>query len=483
MSNYPPLALILVGSALQKAGYEVEIYSASNDQNYLEVIQDKVSGNDLLFVGLTALTTEVADAIKISKAIKKESNVPIVWGGWHVTLFPQQCAQSHFVDYAVVDEGDFSIVNLTNSLTEGPGLTDKVVRNSNHLDMNELPLPNYSLVENIEDFITQPLGDKFQEVMDHPIRWLPYQSSRGCPSLCAFCINIATNNQKYRAKSPQKVVGELELLIKKYNISHFKILDDNFFVSKDRVKEFCDIVIERDLKFTWDGECRVDYFREDYLNDEFLQRLRQSGLVQLVLGAESGSVKTLNYLCKQIVPEQTERAIASLQRNGIIADCSFMVGLPGETREELMETHSFINRQRKHRFFVCGVQTYRPYPSSKIAKQLVAEGKLKEPKSLEEWSNEDIVGLYTYLDVKRPWIDNYGLAMNISYYNSLASGVWLLQHQIDNRFFRCINIFFRKIGELRSRFCFFLFPIDKQIYSFFRLKMYQRLDSKKKKRH
>jgi radical SAM superfamily enzyme YgiQ (UPF0313 family) len=353
--------------------------------------------------------------------------------------------------------------------------------NENHLIIEELPLPNYSLVKDIEGFIARPLGDKFQEIMDKTIRWIPYQSSRGCPSLCTFCINVVTDNRKYRFKSARKVVEELEVLINKYNISHFKILDDNFFVSKKRVKEFCKLVIERRLGFTWDGECRVNYLHDGYLNDDFLQILKKTGLVQLVIGAESGSEKTLNYLCKQIVPEETERAVDYLDRNGIIPDCSFIVGLPGETREDILKTSNLINRLRKHKLFLCGVHTYRPYPRSKIARQLISEGKLEEPRTLEEWADEKTVGLYTYVDVYRPWIQNYKLAMNISYYQSLASGVWLLQHQIDGKLNRLINLFFRKIGEFRSKHFFFYFPIDKKVYSYFKLRMYNRAETKWKK--
>jgi len=481
VSNYPPLALILIGSTLEKAGYDVEIFAASNEENYLETIKSKVTNSKFLLVGLTVLTTEVADAICISKAIKEISNVPIAWGGWHVTLFPRQCAESKYVDYVIVDEGDRSVVKLADSLAKRLSLKHKTIMNENHLIIEELPLPNYSLVKDIEGFITRPLGDKFQEIMDKTIRWIPYQSSRGCPSLCTFCINVVTDNRKYRFKSARKVVEELEVLISKYNISHFKILDDNFFVSKKRVKEFCKLVIERRLEFTWDGECRVNYLHDGYLNDDFLQMLKKTGLVQLVIGAESGSKKTLNYLCKQIVPEETERAVDYLDRNGIIPDCSFIVGLPGETREDILKTSNLINRLRKHKLFLCGVHTYRPYPRSKIARQLISEGKLEEPRTLEEWADEKTVGLYTYEDIYRPWIQDYELAMNISYYQSLASGVWLLQHQIDNRLFRFINLIFRKISGFRSKHFFFAFAIDKRIYSYFRLKMYNRAETKWKK--
>ena len=482
VGNYPPLALILTGSALEKAGYEVEIYTASSDDHYLETIGEKIRDDDLLFVGLTALTTEVADALKISKEIKGISNVPVVWGGWHVTLFPQQCADSNFIDYAIVDEGDFSIVKLADSLAAGVPLKNKIIASEKHLSMDELPFPNYSLVENIEEFIIRPLGDKFQEVMNHPTRWLPYQSSRGCPSQCAFCINVVTDNQHFRAKSPRKVVDELERLIREYNLTHFKILDDNFFVSRKRVKEICELIIDRKLSFTWDGECRADYFRDDYLNDDLLQMLKKVGLVQLVMGAESGSKKTLEYLNKNIIPEQTEKAIESLQRNGIIADCSFIVGLPGETKEDLMDTANFINRQRKHKLFLCGVHTYRPYPRSKIAQQLIAEGKLEEPKTVEEWSDEKVVAVYTYVDGYRPWIQDYKLAMNISYYQSLTSGVWLLQHQIERPVDKLINMFFRKLARFRSKYFIFRLPFDKKLYSLFRLKMSQKVEHNVRKK-
>jgi len=481
-SNYPPLALVLIGSTLQIAGYEVEIYAASNEDDYIEAIREKVKQDDLLLVGLTVMTTEVADAVRISKEIKKISHVPVVWGGWHVTLFSVQCVETALVDFAIIDEGDLSIVELANNLAEGNPPINKIIAPKKHLRMEDLPYPNYSLISNIEDYITRPLTDKFQEMMG-PARWLPYQSSRGCPGKCSFCINVVTDNQNYRVKSAEKVVEELACLINEYGINHFKILDDNFFVSRKRVRLFCELVIKRGLKFTWDGECRVDYFRDDYLNDDFLWLLRKTGLVQLVMGAESGSRKTLEYLCKEIVPEQTERAVKTLQRNGIIADCAFIVGLPGESKEELMATANLINRLRKNKLFLCGVQTYRPYPKSKIAEQLIREGKLKQPKALEEWCNEEIVGLYTYIDVNRPWIEEYELAMNISYYQSLASGVWLFQHQLDKLLYRFINLLFRKIGQFRSRYFMFGFPIEKKTYSYFRQKMYERQDRLAKEQH
>jgi len=481
MNNYPPLSLILIGSSLEKAGYDVEIFIASNHDNYLDRIKTRLTENTL-FVGITVLTTEVADAITISKYIKKISNVPIVWGGWHTTLFPEQTVAADFIDYIVVNEGDSSIVGLAEQLKKGEAPSINIICASKHLNMDDLPFPNYSMVQEVEDFVSRPLADKFQESFTYPIRWLPYQSSRGCPGKCSFCINVVTGNQRYRTKSAEKVVDELELLIKKYSINHFKILDDNFFASKDRVKKICELIIERKLQFTWDGECRPDYFKEEFIDDDLLKLLKKAGLVQLVLGVESASKRTLEYLNKGIEADDARRAIRRLNQHGIISDCAFIVGIPGETKEDIIKTSDFINEQRRFNTFLCGVQTYRPYPKSKIASQLINEKKLKEPRSLEEWRDEEVVSLYTYIDAYRPWIDDYKFSMNISYYHSLASGVWLFQHQIDNTFYRMVNRLFLKIALFRTKYLFFFFPVDKKIYSYFRSKMYQRLEKKEKER-
>lgn len=481
INNYPPLSLILIGTSLENAGYDVEIFNASNYDNYLDDIKKRLS-EDVILVGITVLTTEVADAIKISKYIKQITSIPIVWGGWHATLFPEQIAHSGFVDYVIPGEGDSAIVTLAEQVNNKNKPPAKIIFSQIYLNIDKLPLPNYSLVREMDDFISRPLADKFQESLAYPIRWLPYQSSRGCPGECNFCINVVTDNQCYRAKSAEKVVDELETLAKRYGVNHFKIIDDNFFVLKERVKKICELIIAKRLKFTWDGECRVDYFRDDFIDNNLLKLLKISGLAQLVLGIESGSEKTLAYLNKGIEIKDADRAIKDLNRYGIISDCSFIVGIPGETEADIRKTADFINEHRKFDTFICGVQTYRPYPKSKIALQLIKDGKLKEPDNLEEWAQERNVSLYTYVDAYRPWIQDYKFSMKISYYHSLASGVWLYQHQLDNIFDKMINRFFQRIAYFRTKYYFFLFPLDRKIYSYFQIRIYRRIERMEKER-
>ena len=88
------------------------------------------------------------------------------------------------------------------------------------LNLETLPLPDYGIDKNIERFISNYLTDKLSEYVRQPMRWLPYESSRGCPSHCTFCINVVADNTRYRKKSAEKVVSEIEHIVKKYNLTH-----------------------------------------------------------------------------------------------------------------------------------------------------------------------------------------------------------------------------------------------------------------------
>jgi anaerobic magnesium-protoporphyrin IX monomethyl ester cyclase len=462
-NNYPSLGLVQIGSALDQAGYDVEIFNASNHKDYINQILNKANG--ALLVGLTVLTPEVKNAIEIAMALKSTNSVPIVWGGWHVTLFSEQFAVSELVDYAIVDEGDTKIVELADVLSKGGKYPNKIIASSNKLDLNGLPHPDYSMITEIENYITRPLSDKFQEKMGHTIRWLPYQASRGCPHNCNFCINVVTGNQQYRTKSPEKVLDEISRIVDEFRLDHLKIIDDNFFVKKAWAQKICESILKRGLKFTWDAECRVDYFRDGFVDDDFLNLLKASGLVQLTLGVESASKNTIKILNKGINVEDTRRAITTLNKHDMVARCSFMVGLPGEGQDDILTTAAFISEFLECPNFEVGVQTYRPYPKSKIADKLEAEGKLSPPKRLEDWCQKQVVSLYTFTDAVRMWTKQGELAMNVSHFYSIASGARLRLHQVPNMFLRWALSTIRRIAVWRTRKKCFSFSADKLIYN------------------
>ena len=473
---YPPLNLIKLGSVLQREGYKVKIMAAPTIKRPIEMIMEECQ--DAMMVGIGVLTAEMPSAIRIAKSIKEKYQLPIVWGGWHATLFPEQMAASNIVDKVVVDEGDELIIEIADSYKDNEynkeiNNGEKILRNRNKLNMELLPVPDYRLVSNIEHYINLPLTDKFVEYEDRAIRWLPYEASRGCPSKCSFCINVVTGNRMYRRKSARKVVDEIESIVEKFDINHLKIIDDNFFVNVEWVKEIAKGIIDRNLGISWDGECRVNYFNDKHVNDECLELCVRSGLNELNFGIESGSQRSLDIMKKEITPSQSLSTVSISSKHGIVSRCSFIIDVPGEKKEDIFKTVQLINKIRVIPKTTCGVHTYRPYPKSELCEELLARGVISQPTTLEGWEKKEFVEQFTYTDARRKWQKNYNISNKISFYQCLESGFWLKPHQIHNSFISKINSFFMKIASLRNLTVFYRFTIDRYLYVLFRNLFYK----------
>lgn len=470
-NNYPPLNLISIGSKLKTAGYDVKIINCAFEIDPLHVIDKEIEG--ALFGGISLLTSEAPDAYRIMKHIKENFDVPIVVGGWHPTLFPEQMANCEYVDYVIAGEGEDHIVEIAEMLKNGKKSDNKIF-GKKMLNLETLPLPDYGIDKNIERFISNYLTDKLSEYVRQPMRWLPYESSRGCPSHCTFCINVVADNTRYRKKSAEKVVSEIEHIVKKYNLTHLKIIDDNFFVDIKRVREICEGIIKKDLNITWDGECRCDYFNDRMLNDETLKLVKRSGLIQLTLGIESGSPHTLKLMKKGITPDQAAFTVKKCNEHKIIARSSFILEIPGESKGDINLTISFINKLRKYPYFTCGVGTFRPYPKCELTEKLLKEGYLTEPENFVEWTNKEIIDMYTSAEYIRPWQVIGRYSESAAYYLNMESSVRLGNHQINNKIDKIKNTIFVFLSKLRNRLMFYKVPFDKDLYKKFLTNFYKR---------
>jgi len=344
-------------------------------------------------------------------------------------------------------------------------------------------MPNYDLVMKLDEYFNEDLTDKFNEYAEERVVWLPYQSSRGCPGRCTFCINTVTNNRQYRKKSAKKAVKEMEFIFKKYKINHFKIIDDNFFVDIKRVREIARNILDKNLKFTWDVECRTDYFRDGFVDNSTLSLLRKAGCVQFTMGLESGSQESLDRMKKGTTVEQNYFAVKQLDKWDIVPRTAFVIDIPGDKREDLIKTQKLINKLRTFKKFTAGMATYRPYPKSPLHDILVEQGHIKEPEKLMDWKNEDNVKLYGMYDNKKPWQENHKLSTNLAFYNSAESSVWIREHQCDRDLDKLFLRTIIKIAKFRNRFLFYYFTIDRVLFVFFREGYYRRRELKSQKRN
>jgi len=323
-----------------------------------------------------------------------------------------------------------------------------------YVNMEKLPPINYDLIDTSKYIKTDMDGT----------RMIPYQSSRGCPHRCKFCINPVTGNQKYRMKSAKKVLDEIEMLIHKYKVNFVNFVDDNFFVNIKRAREICEGLIKRNFNIKWHGECRADYFRPNFVDQKFLDLAVKSGLSILEIGAESGSQRVLDTLGKDITVEQILTSAKMLSKYEIEPSYGFMAGVPGETREEVIATIELAKKIKK----ICPKTGYvfsvfTPYPKCELTEEL-----LKEPKTLREWMNDSIRKLYAGRFSEKPWHGSKFI-QNIAYFSLVGYDIYsdeAMKNYLKN--FRCIylypEIFFILIARIRMKYLFFGLPIDRFLY-------------------
>ena len=444
-----PSAMVYLGTNLKKAGYDPVIVDARVEKDYVEKIQRDIK--DSLAVGLTAMTgTQIIFALRLAKLVRKlDPKMPIIWGGVHASLFPEQTIKNELVDAILIGEGDKAVVEIAKRLEKGESLEgvkglfckkDGIIHRGSCfelLDVNELPVPDWSLID-----------VKKYRIFD-------VQSARGCPHRCGFCYNQTFNKGRWRMRSAKSVIDEIENLIKKYGIKEVNFIDDNFFTHKGRADEMLNLILEKKLKFTWRINCRADYF--DRFDEDFLKKAHKAGLREVLIGCESGSQDVLDYIQKDIRVHQIVNAITLCKKVGLEAQCSFMIGLPEETGRDLNMTFDLIDKLREidPKVVITALSIYTPYPGSKLFDISKGHG-FVAPKSLEEW------GEFTYTFVNVPWLKG----MKKAKYESMSyvSRFLFDRKKMRKRFITpLIKIPYELMvldARLRWKFRFFDFPFE-----------------------
>jgi radical SAM superfamily enzyme YgiQ (UPF0313 family) len=213
------------------------------------------------------------------------------------------------------------------------------------------------------------------------------QTSRGCPNRCGFCYNTNFNKNHWRGKSSKRVLDEIEYILNMFpDVKIIDPIDDNVFVDKERVREICLGILERNFKVQWRANCRFDYMST--YDKEFLELLADSGCVELDFGGESGSDRLQKLICKDVTAEQMLQSVEHLKRwaPSIEPYVSWMSGLPGETDEDLNQTFDLmdkmtnVNPKTQH----YGIFVYTPFPSPALE---FLPKEFRAPQTLEEWGS------------------------------------------------------------------------------------------------
>jgi radical SAM superfamily enzyme YgiQ (UPF0313 family) len=415
-----PLALVHVGSMFP-AG-RVVIVDGRLERDPARRIAELAP--DALALGVSVLTgAPILDALAVTRAAKVvRPDLPVIWGGWHPSLMPEQCLAEPAVDACITGQGEHTFVEAVAAFEAGaswrgiPGLVfrdgNDIVRNHPRAftDVNTFPPARFDLLD-------LPRYFRFRGG-----RRLDYCSSQGCPFVCSFCADPQVYGQRWSGLRAERVVGELVEHARRYGLTEVFFNDDNFFTDLRRTEAIARGLVENGSPLRWFGTGRADLLRR--LTGDQFRLLRESGCYKVNVGAESGSPELLKTIRKGTLVDEVLETAEKLHRAGIGARFSFIAGFPREPAESLADTYRAVKALREiDPTFETPIYFYAPYPGTELAERMPALG-FGAPRSLEDWRHVDLdhsIGPWISPQVRR-WVPRYNFYLRHGY--ERAGGHW-----------------------------------------------------------
>ena len=376
-----PLALIALGSALKQESVDVQIIDGRVEADPHRALI--AAARDAVCVGVTALTgAPLRDALLATRALSAAlPSLPIVWGGWHPSLFPKETLREAGIRASVQGQGERPLLEIVRRLmaneglegiagvtTVGPDGALHQTAGSPAEDINHFPAADYGLVP-VESYFTL----KKQRQLD-------YVSSQGCRFRCAFCADPTVYGRSWSGLSPERVGEELSWLTRQHGATDVAFQDETFFTHTARVAGIAEALLARNTNFTWMATMRAD--QGTRLPADVFALCKRAGLRRVMVGMESGDQAMLDWMKKDATVEQVFTMADKCRDAGIAVLCNLIVGFPGESDASVMKTLAAAKRLRAYGpNFQIAMFYYRPYPGTPIA-----DAVKDEPRSLEDWS-------------------------------------------------------------------------------------------------
>ena len=365
----PPLGLGYLASVLRKEGFKVKIIDDAVEKLGLNKLLNKVK--NALIVGITSTTPTFNAALKYAQKIKNRfPEIFVVLGGVHVTFMPYDALKHEFVDAVCTGEGEYTLKEVAERVERGKTLEGikgliykedgKIIDNGKRepvQDLDSLPFPAYDLM---------PL-DRYT-VLGHRMEHFPMISSRGCPFGCRYCSSSLFMGRKFRARSAENVVDEVEWLVNEFKAQYIAFSDDTFTLNRKRVEEICREIVNRGIDVEWSCSSRVDT-----INRSILEKMKRAGCSAIYYGVESASPAILRYYKKKINLDMVEKAVKLTKEFGIMTICSFIIGSPYETKEDMKATLRFALKLDPD---YAQFSILTPYPGTEIYEEAKEKGLL-----------------------------------------------------------------------------------------------------------
>lgn len=379
-SPYFPIGLAYVSSYIRQFGHEVTPLNMNHhtaEAGYAE-LERLLATHDFDVIGITGLTVAFNAIETMVRFIRERSGAKVVLGGGITSCESELVMQTIHPDFMVVSEGELIFRELLDVITSDgdaarvagiwywDGETPRATGDGPSIaDLDDLPFPDLELFGIARETELQSTRQiTYHETRFHAGKTVPITASRSCPFRCTFCYHAGMG--KYRRHSMTNVVDHIEQILAKVDATHISIYDELFSANKKRILEFCDLLEQRGLQFTWFCQLRVDQ-----LDQELLHRMRAAGCRHISFGFESGSDTVLESMDKKITAAQIARAVELTRNARIGIQANFLFGDPAETDATLAESLVF---QREHDLMFVDWSAVIPYPGTRLYQSAVKRG-------------------------------------------------------------------------------------------------------------
>lgn len=392
-----PMGLAYIAAAAEKSGlHEVSILDAMVEGYHQETYDDGyltygLSDNEILshirafkpdVVGISCImSSQLFNVLRVARLAKEASpGVKTIVGGLHPTFFPNDFLNSPDVDFVILEEGEKRLLGLLEIIKNGQRLSDfdgiafkengKITispARSKIEDLDSLPHPARHLLP-MDKYIAvnislspYPKEKRVAEVL----------SSRGCPNRCIFCASSNFWGHKFRPRSAENVISEIEQLKSVYNIEEIQFSDDNLTHDRERMKKICQGIAR--LKLKW---CTPNGVYINSLDEELLKLMRKSGCYQITFSLESASPRVLlQIMHKDVDLKRIPGLVHAAHKLGISTHGTFVMGFPDESLQEIQADFELAYKLMfdSVSFFVVA-----PLPGSELYRRSSEAGLLKD---------------------------------------------------------------------------------------------------------
>jgi len=358
----PPLSLSYLAGALARGGIEVKILDFLVTRYHPEKLRRELEDYQPQFVGATCVTLNYPIARRMLKVCKAfDRHIFTVIGGPHVTFAPEETLlQSPWIDAIVIGEGERTLVELVRAVEEhkdihqisgiaftNGGMVIKTLPQARIEDLDRLPLPARELL---------PMAR--YSAMGTPCTII---TSRGCPYSCIFCSGHRMFGPKVRFRNFGLVVDEIEKLQRDFGLAKINIVDDTFTLNHNHTRAVCEEMLRRNLKIKWSVFARVDR-----INENLAQLMNRAGCEWVLFGVESADEGILKTIKKGITPEEVRRGVKIAAEAGINVFNSFILGLPGESRDTALKSMAFGDELYQQYGAKYGFHILSPLPGTEL---------------------------------------------------------------------------------------------------------------------